>query len=312
MKKKTSHKPAQKKKKPVKKKSVKKTAGVKSRKKPASKKPATKRPGRILSPGEQPPFRIENAQGKGIGLVVCDHASNRVPRVLKDLGLKKADLKKHVGWDIGAEDASLHIGRTLDMPVVLANYSRLVLDLNRAPHHEECIAEESDHIKIPANAGLSKAQREQRLKEIFWPYQNKIGKMLDVFMNRKQIPVLLAIHSLTPEMDGVKRPWHISILWNREEKIAKQIVREIRNSHPDLLVGENEPYTLFSDRFPGSTVWRHAEERNLPYVFVEFRQDLINTKEKAVYWANLFMQAMRPVLENPLTYQGRKMKPRKK
>ena len=306
MKKKISRKPAQKKKKPVKKKSV-KTAAVKSQKRPVP-----KRPRRILSPGEPPPFRIENGRGKGVGLVVCDHASNRVPRSLKDLGLRKADLKKHIGWDIGAEDASLHIGRTLDMPVVLANYSRLVLDLNRAPHHEECIAEVSDHVKIPANIGLSKAQREQRLKEIFWPYQNKIGKMLDVFARREQIPVVLAIHSLTPEMDGVKRPWHISILWNREEKIAKQIVREIRNLHPDLLVGENEPYTLFSDRFPGSTIWRHAEERNLPYIFVEFRQDLIDTKEKAVAWANKLLEAMRQVLENPATFQGRKMKPRKK
>jgi predicted N-formylglutamate amidohydrolase len=303
MKKKVLKKTAQKKKKTVKKKAAKKAV---------SKKAPSKRPARVLSPGEPPPFRIENAQGKGIGLVVCDHASNRVPRALKDLGLKKAELKKHIGWDIGAEDASLHIGRALDMPVVLANYSRLVLDLNRAPHHEECIAEVSDHVKIPANAGLSKGDRERRLKEIFWPYQNKIGKMLDVSARKKQVPVLLAIHSLTPEMDGVKRPWHISILWNREEKIAKQIVKEIRNSHPDLLVGENEPYTLFSDRFPGSTVWRHAEERNLPYVFVEFRQDLIDTKEKAVTWANILLQAMRPVLENPATYQGRKMKPRKK
>lgn len=307
MKKKTSRKPAQKKKKTIKKKSssVRKAAA-------APKKTASKRPRRILSPGEQPPFRIENAQGKGIGLVICDHASNRVPRSLRDLGLKKADLKKHIGWDIGAEDASLHIGRTLDMPVVLASYSRLVLDLNRAPHHEECIVETSDHIKVPANEGLSKADREQRLKEIFWPYQNKVGKMLDVFMGRRQIPILLAIHSLTPEMDGVKRPWHISILWNREEKIAKQVVKEIRNSRPDFLVGENEPYTLFSDRFPGSTIWRHAEERNLPYIFVEFRQDLIDTREKAVAWANILLQAMRPVLADPATYQGRKIKPRKK
>lgn len=311
MKKKKPHKPTQKKKKAVKKKTIKKSAARKSAaRKP--KKTAPKRPSRILSAGEAPPFRIENAQGKGVGLVICDHASNRVPRALKDLGLKRADLKKHIGWDIGAEDTSLHIGRTLDVPVVLANYSRLVLDLNRAPHHEECIPEVSDHIKVPANEGLSKVDRERRLKEIFWPYQNKISKMLDSAIGKGQIPVILAIHSLTPEMDGVKRPWHISILWNREEKIAKQVVKEIRSRHPDFLVGENEPYTLFSDRFPGSTVWRHAEERNLPYIFVEFRQDLIDTKEKAIAWADLFLEAIRPVIGNPATYQGRKMKPRKK
>ncbi len=273
---------------------------------------SARRSSRVLSPGEMPPFRVENAKGVGLGLIVCDHASNRVPRALKDLGLKKAQLKKHIGWDIGAEDASLHIARALDMPVVLAHYSRLVADLNRAPHHDECITETSDHTKIPANAGLSKKDRERRLKEIFWPYQNKIGNLVDRLVSKKQAPVLLAIHSMTPEMDGVKRPWHISLLWNREEKTAKRIVKELRQNHPDLLVGENQPYTLFGDRFTGSTVWCHAEERNLPYIFVEFRQDLIATKEDAARWADILLQAMRPVLESPETYAGRKIKPRKK
>ena len=157
MKKKTVRKPVQKKK---------KTAKKAAARKAVTKKTPAKKPARILSPGEPPPFRIENSQGRGVGLVICDHASNRVPRSLKDLGLKKTDLKKHIGWDIGAEDASLHLGRSLDMPVVLANYSRLLLDLNRAPHHAECIAEVSDHVKIPANTGLSRGDREQRLKEI--------------------------------------------------------------------------------------------------------------------------------------------------
>ena len=263
----------------------------------------------MLSPGDPPPFRIENARGNGLGLVICDHASNRVPRAMKDLGLKRAMLKKHIGWDIGAEDASLHISRELDMPAVLAQYSRLVVDLNRAPLHNECIVETSDHIRIPANAGLSKKERERRIREIYWPYQNKLGKQVDRLVSKGQIPVLLAIHSFTPEMDGVKRPWHISILWNREEKIAKQVVREIRKNHTGLLVGENQPYTLFGDRFTGSTISRHAEERNLPYVFVEFRQDLIDTKEKAAYWAEILLQALRPVLENPETYLGRENKP---
>jgi predicted N-formylglutamate amidohydrolase len=198
------------------------------------------------------------------------------------------------------------------MPVVLAHYSRLVTDMNRAPQHPECMAEVSDHIRVPANAALSKQNKEKRLKQIYWPYQNKIGKLMDHFVSRRQVPVLLAIHSFTPEMDGVKRPWHLSLLWRREEKIAKQIVREIRKNHPDVLVGENQPYTLFGPKFTGSTLWRHAEERNLPSVFVEFRQDLVDTKEKAAYWAEIFLQALRPALENPETYLGRKIKPRKR
>jgi predicted N-formylglutamate amidohydrolase len=303
MKKKTAQKKKTKKK-PAAKKAVKKTT--------AARRAISRRPARVLSAGEPPPFRVENQRGEGAGLIICDHASNRVPRALKDLGLKKNALKQHIGWDIGAEDASLHMGRALDMPVVLAQYTRLLVDLNRAPHHLECIPEVSDHVKIPANANLTKKDREKRLKEIFWPYQNKIGKLVDRMTAKKQVPIILAIHSFTPEMDGVKRPWHISVLWRKEDKIAKQLVREIRSNHPDLLVGENQPYSLFSEKFPGSTLSRHAEERGLPYVFVEFRQDLIDTKQKAIHWADILLQALQPVLENPETFSGRKVKSGKK
>ena len=266
---------------------------MRKKKKIAKKKTGVKKPARILSSGELSPFRVENVKGKGVGLVVCDHASHRVPRALKDMGLKKNILKKHIGWDIGAEDASLHISRALDMPVILAHYSRLVADLNRAPHHAECMVEISDHIKIPANDALTGKDREKRLKEIYWPYQNRIGKLLDRSIRKKQVPVLLAIHSFTPEMDGVKRPWHISLLWNREEKIARQVVRQIRKNHPDLLVGRTGLCAVRRTcRVSGSTIWRHAETRGLPYIFVEFRQDLVDTKEKAAHWAEIFLQAL--------------------
>lgn len=294
----------------------KKTAKAKA-KKTAPKKSAVKKayapaPRRLLQAGEPQPFRVENERGRGVGLIISDHASNRVPRALKDMGLKKADLKKHIAWDIGAEDATLHIARTLDMPAILAQYSRLVVDLNRDPQHEECVPAVSDRIAVPANENLSKKARDQRLKEVYWPYQNKIGKLLDRFVKKKQVPMLFSIHSFTPVMQGFRRPWHISLLWNKEEKIARRIVQAIRRAHPNLLVGENEPYTLIGDRFKGSTIWRHAEERGLPYIFVEFRQDLVDTRQKAVQWANLLLEASRPVLEDPSVFAGRRPKTGKK
>jgi predicted N-formylglutamate amidohydrolase len=198
------------------------------------------------------------------------------------------------------------------MPAVLATYSRLVVDLNRAPSYHECMPAISDGISIPGNASLSKEQKERRLKEIFWPYQNKVGKIVDGMVRKKQVPLLIAIHSFTPAMQGKKRPWHIGILWSKEEKIAKKVISSIRRNHPDFLVGENEPYTLFDERHEGSTIHRHAEERGLPYVFVEFRQDLVDTKEKALKWAGIFLDALRPVLDDPAYFEDRKIRPRKK
>lgn len=269
-------------------------------------------PRTLLSAGEPPPFRVHNPNGAGPGVIVSDHASARVPRGLKDMGLKKSVLRRHIGWDIGAEDVTLYLSRALDMPAVIAQYSRLVVDLNRAPQHPECMPEVSDHVAVPPNATLSKKERDLRLKEIFWPYQNSIGKTVDRIVKKGRVPVIISIHSFTPAMDGVRRPWHISLLWNKEKELARRIVQNIRRRHPDVLVGENQPYTLMGERFAGSTVHRHAEERGLPYIFVEFRQDLIATPQKATYWANLFLEAIRPVLEDASTYAGRKIRPLKK
>ncbi len=279
-------------------------------KKPAAKvktTPAAPMRGKLLA-AEPAPYRVENRNGKAAGLVICDHASFRVPRKLKDLGLKKTFLKRHIGWDIGAEEAALHISSVFDMPAVVAQYSRLVVDLNRAPDYCECMPEVSDNIKIPANAGLSKKDKEKRLNEIYWPYHKAVTRLIDRQVAAKKPPLLLFVHSFTPHMDGELRPWHISVLWKKEEKIAKKVVQTLRAAHPGLLIGENNPYALSGERFAGSSVWRHAEDRNLPYVLVEFRQDLVDTQEKAIEWAEIFIDAVRPVLRDPETFADRKIK----
>jgi predicted N-formylglutamate amidohydrolase len=253
---------------------------------------------KVLTAKEPPPFRVLNPRGKGAGLVICDHSSNLVPRSLKGLGIRKPELNRHIGWDIGTENIGRRISKILDMPAVLAGYSRLVIDLNRDPDHRECIIRESDHTQIPANAGLSRAARERRLKELYWPYHKQLGKQVDRLVKKGPPPLLLAVHSYTPEMGGVRRHWHIAVLWNKQEKLAKKLIAEIRKNNPGILVGENEPYSLKNERFKGSTIWRHAEERGLPYVFVEFRQDLVDTQEKAAQWTDLFLHALRPVMED--------------
>ncbi len=251
---------------------------------------ATKRKSTLLD--------IVTPRGTGAGLILCDHASNRVPAVFKNLGLPKAELERHIAYDIGTDAVGRRLSRALKMPAVLARYSRLVVDLNRAHRHRECIPSTSDRTKIPANAKLSAAGREKRLKRYFHPYHAAVEKRIDALVKKHKLPVLVAVHSFTPEMDGVKRHWHMGILWNRQEKLSRRVVAELRRNNPEILVGENEPYSLKNERFPGSTVWRHAEQRGLPAIVVEFRQDLIDTPAGVRKWTDLFLRALKPVLRD--------------
>ncbi len=267
---------------------------------------APKKPTKLLGRGEPAPVRVENQLGKSKCVIVCDHASNRVPKALGTMGLSKTDLKKHVAWDPGTEDIGYYLSKKMDAALVLASYSRLVVDLNRGEDAPECMRAESDHIRIPANEGLKPAQKKQRLAEIFYPYHKVLNAQLKRHIDKGFAPLLLSLHSFTPEMDGFKRPWHIGVLWNKEEGIAKRLVESLRKNNPSLRIGDNEPYSLKASNVTKNTISTHAEAHGLPYVIVEFRQDLVGTKAGARKWAEIFLQSLAPVISDPELYRLKK------
>ncbi len=132
----------------------------------------------LLGPDDPPPFTVVNPDGQSPVVLVCDHASNAIPAALGQLGLGPADLSQHIAWDIGAAGIARLLAARLDAPAVLAGYSRLVIDCNRAPGDPTSIAEVSDGILIPGNRNLDDSAAEARLNEVFWPYHHAITRMM--------------------------------------------------------------------------------------------------------------------------------------
>ena len=124
----------------------------------------------LLEPAEPPAFEIVNARGKGSAVLVCDHASNRVPRRMHELGLNSQQLADHIAWDPGAADVARALSALLDAPLVLSGYSRLVIDCNRPLQSRESIAEQSAGVPVPGNRYLSAQDRERRIATFFQPY----------------------------------------------------------------------------------------------------------------------------------------------
>ena len=60
----------------------------------------------LLSPDEPPAVEVVNADGSSSAVLLCDHASNRVPERLGNLGLDAVQLADHIGWDPGAADVA--------------------------------------------------------------------------------------------------------------------------------------------------------------------------------------------------------------
>ncbi|HKX09866.1 MAG TPA: N-formylglutamate amidohydrolase [Stellaceae bacterium] len=253
----------------------------------------------LLTAADAPPVEHVNAAGKAPVLVTCDHASRRVPKSLRNLGLDAESLKLHIAWDIGAADVSRHLARKLDAPAILAGYSRLVIDCNRDIDDPTAMPAVSDGVPVPGNKDLSSAAGAQRVEVLFKPYHAAIEAALDGFTARGVHPAVLSIHSFTPVMNDFARPWHIGILWDKDPRMAIPMLAALRRE-TGLVVGDNEPY---SAREPaGYTVRTHAEKRGLPHLNVELRQDLLATDAGTVEWADRLVRVLTPILEDPALY----------
>jgi predicted N-formylglutamate amidohydrolase len=247
----------------------------------------------LLHPEDPPPVERCNERGGAPVLLTCDHASAAVPRALNGLGLPPGAIREHIGWDIGAAAVTRLLAAALDAPALLAGYSRLVVDCNRDPGDPSSIPAVSDGVAVPGNRALSPEARVARLEACFAPYHTAIAARLDAFAAAGVAPAFLAVHSFTPVMGGVARPWHVGILWDKDPRIPKPLLAAL-GADPSISVGDNEPY---SAREPtGFTVDYHAIARGLPHVALELRQDLIAEEEGAAAWAARLATALRPIL----------------
>lgn len=205
-------------------------------------------------------------------LLVCDHASKRIPEALGDLGLAPGEIDTHIGWDIGAEAVARRLSELLDATLVLTRYSRLVIDCNRPPEVATSIPEISGGVRIPGNVGLSEADRRRRIQTFFEPYHQAIAGILEARGRHPKWadPVLISIHSFTPELFGQKRPWPISLLYGEDARLAHAFRDHLRRD-PSLLVGDNEPYRVSAGT--DYTIPVHGEQRKIWHTAFEIRQD---------------------------------------
>jgi len=245
---------------------------------------------------------IEQAKPEFPALLVCDHASPRIPASLGTLGLDEALLTEHIAYDIGAAAVTGALSKKLALPAVLCNYSRLVVDCNRPLEHRHAFPDFSDNKPVPGNQDLTDAQRRQRIAEIFTVYHDAVAAELTSLGERVTAPAIIAVHSFTPEMAGFTRPWHCGILWDKDGRLAEPMIDSLRKLQA-FEVGDNEPY---SGRHPEDyTLDYHGERQGLPHVAIEIRQDLIAHAGGAQQWAGILAAVLRPLLAEPQLYARR-------
>jgi len=246
----------------------------------------------LLGADEPAPFQVHNPAGRSPWLLIADHAGQRVPRVLDNLGLPQSELDRHIGWDIGIAGVTTRLATALDAVAITQTYSRLVIDCNRPHASPTLIAERSDGTEVPGNRGLDTAARQQRIEAIFAPYHGRIVAELDARLARAQPTLLVAMHSFTPAMNGIARPWHAGVLYHRDARLAHAL-RDALRAEGDLVVGDNEPYAVSDTSDYAVPVY--GEGRGLVHVELEIRQDLIADEDGQTLWAQRLARLLPPL-----------------
>lgn len=207
-------------------------------------------------------------------LVVCEHASNRIPDGLHSLSVSPEVQRSHVAWDPGALGVARALSQRLPSVLVHCTVSRLVYDCNRPPDAPSAIPERSERYDIPGNRGLSAGGRAQRVDGVFRPFSDALAHQIKA--HRASLQAMVTVHSFTPVYDGVARAVDLGILHGQDARLAHAMMDQPPHGVPyDIRL--NAPYGP-SDGV-AHTLDTHGTGNGLRNVMIEIRNDLIATAE---------------------------------
>jgi len=233
---------------------------------------------------------LPGLQGQRL-ILFCDHARNTLPPCYGDLGLSCESLQRHIAYDIGAEAVTRRLAALTGAGAALAGFSRLLIDPNRGEDDPTLVMRISDGAIVPGNARIDAAEISRRVETYWRPYRRACAGLIDRARENGSIPALVGVHSFTPCMQGVTRPWHVGVLWDRDDRLAAPLIEALRAEN--LVVGDNEPY---DGALIGDSMYELSTRRGLPGVLIEIRQDLLATQEKCDGWAELLARILPPIL----------------
>jgi len=215
-------------------------------------------------------------------ILVCEHASRYIPDALNNLGLDDTAAREHIAWDIGALELAEQLSEKMGATLLSANYSRLLIDLNRPRHAPDSIPAQSEIYQVPGNRELDEATREYRRQCLFKPFHTRLQQLIDKRLAEGRPVRVVGIHSFTPVYYGQPRELEAGVLFGQAKAYAQRLLDGL-GQHP-LKVAGNQPYKI--DPLGDMTVPVHGDARGLESVLIEVRNDLLRSPEAVSRWAH--------------------------
>ena len=244
---------------------------------------------------EIPIVEVTNAKGNGRFVIVCEHASNVIPEIFRNLGLGKKVRNSHVAWDPGAIKVANIISEKLDAPLVASCISRLVYDCNRPPAVKSAVPERSESYDIKGNIHLSKDKLDERAEKYYFPFRNTLSECLGAHSRRCGTTILVTIHTFTPVYQGRSRSLKLGVLHDSDNRMADGVLNALASSTA-MKVERNQPYGPRDG--VTHTLKEHGSKRGIANVMIEIRSDLVETKAQQEEIGTLLSKAIIAAADN--------------
>ncbi len=251
---------------------------------------------------DPPVYDLLNPSGSSSLMIACDHGGNSLPIDEPGLVADPKLMELHIAYDIGARQVAKLLSEKFDAVALIANFSRLLVDLNRYPGDPAQMPLVSDGHRIPGNEGLDQQRLDARLNQYFFPYHQQHAGLVEQMKNRFVQPLILSIHSFTPRMQGKPRPWHFGVLWDEDESLAMKLIaaltERVNKEQPPLVIGDNQPYSAFEPK--GYAITEHAAKKGVEMALIEIRQDLLLSSGGREWAAEIIYDSISPLLNSQL------------
>lgn len=253
----------------------------------------------LITPADPPVITHRTGRIPGF-LVVAEHAGFAVPNGLNNLGCDIDFSHIHFGCDIGVAGMMEELN-VLGAETFESNYSRAVLDPNRALDSATLIPSVQDGIPLPANAALTEEERAARIKLLYEGYHGPLDALVEERLARHPNLFYLSLHSMEKRLevdslgqktDGAVRPPIALLFRDKENALAEDFAAFFRSKGFEE-IGMNVPYSAKDENHKFPMFEKH--QPRLPLIMIEFRNDLIRGQAGVEHHASLLLESIQTV-----------------
>ncbi len=204
-------------------------------------------------------------------LLSCEHASAAVPREFSAARIPDKIRTSHRGWDRSAMDVAQVLSNRHGWPILAGTFTRLLIDLNRSPHHPGVLSEFSRQLPLEQQLALRKHHAQ---------FREEMHRRITSALASAKSVLHFSVHSFTPELDPPNRQFDLGLLYDPARKREQELCCHLqaRLQARGWSVRRNAPYRGNADGHTTSLRKRFSQHRYLG-IEIECNQLLVPGKK---------------------------------